>query len=420
MQRRKFLSLAALLLLGQNALAAPRKSSSRAAAGKAAGKGKRKRGKAASSQPAQRLPQNTADRPVIDVPPPGSSATRLPRVKAPGLPELWRDFEVTTELSLRTSASHARKIWLPLPLPENNLYQRHLGYEWEGDAENLRTLRLSDGEQEVLCASWSAGRPNNLKLIQRVSIAERNFDVTRRSFAPEREDVLRRYLRASPGIPNEGEIYDLAMKIVGRVADPVAQAKNLFEWVSENAAYLDGVAGGGTGDVGQQLKTGRFGGASVDIAALFVSLCRGLGIPARLVFGLRIHRSLLSDSLSANPEDLRQAQHCRAEFYVPGYSWIPVDPADCCRANEAGLQGRELNNLRRILFGTWENNWLVYGTATHFNVPGVDYVLPFINQPLFSTLQGAELVSPGNGDRSSVLLYRVSSQPLLSQVSSLR
>jgi transglutaminase-like putative cysteine protease len=54
--------------------------------------------------------------------------------------------------------------------------------------------------------------------------------------------------------------------------------------------------------------------------------------------------------------------HCRAEFYTPGYHWIPVDPAGVCRAAalDQGVanSANTRNSLKRLTFGFWEMNWL--------------------------------------------------------------
>lgn len=425
MKRRKFLTAAALSLLGGSALAAPAKPVAKPA-GKPAPKPITKPGtkpgakpplrgasKPTATVPIRRQPMNTADHSVIDAPPPGSSASRLPPVKAPDLPELWQDFEVTTTITIKASRGGPQKLWLPLPLNQNTLYQRNLGHEWQGNAESLKMQRLPDGAQEILCATWSAGEEARLTLINRVSIAERIFDVTRRSMPPEREDILRHYLRETPNIPNEGEIYELATKIVSRIKDPVAQAKAMFEWVAENTAYLSDLPGGGSGDVKEQVRTGRFGGGSVDIASLFVGLCRSMGIPARLVFGLRVDRSLLHPSLSATPDDLRREQHCRAEFYIPGYNWIPVDPADASKASTKGvMNSRDLASLRRVLFGTWEMNWMAYSMASNFVLPGTSSTVPFLNVPLLS--QAGDYKVAHLSDHPALKQLQIKSQRTLS------
>jgi transglutaminase-like putative cysteine protease len=77
--------------------------------------------------------------------------------------------------------------------------------------------------------------------------------------------------------------------------------------------------GCGEGDIQSMLVTGNMGGKCADINALFVGLCRAVGIPARDVYGLRVAPSAFGyKELSANPSKLQSAQHCRAEVYVQG------------------------------------------------------------------------------------------------------
>lgn len=325
----------------------------------------------------------TAAAPVIERPPDGTSASRLPPVKPPEPPTEWRTFEITTTVTLPKNLKQAR-LWLPLPMNQDTLYQRTLGHTWSGNSDSASMSRLPDGTLEVFRAEWQDGKEARLQLTTKVTTADRHFDVTKRTVAPEREDILRRYLQASQLLPNDGYAHTLGEKIVGRIKDPVAQAKAIYDWVVDNTIYDLSLPGCGNGDVRRQLSERQYGGRSADINGLFVALCRAIGIPARCVYGLRIAPSRLVRSLGLNGEDGTRGQHVRAEFYIPGYGWIAVDPSDVRRAIAIeGLAERDskLFMLRKVLFGVWEMNWIAYNTGTDIMLPGQSARLPFLLLP---------------------------------------
>ena len=77
------------------------------------------------------------------------------------------------------------------------------------------------------------------------------------------------------------------------------------------------------------LETGDLGGKCADLNALYVGLARAAGLPARDVYGIRIAPSELGlQEPRAVQPNITKAQHCRAEVYLAGYGWVPVDPAD--------------------------------------------------------------------------------------------
>ncbi len=381
MKRRAFLAAASLLSLfaAPTALAAPKKKTAKKPAA-------RKTVSSRKPAPTNRPPAQaltTPENSVLDAAHQGSSATRLPPVRAPEPPALWRTFEIRTSVQLKAARSRQR-LWLPLPLSQDTLYQRNLGHTWQGNFELGSLRRLPDGELEAFYCEWKEGVAPRLDLTINVTTADRHFDVSRRSLPPEREDILRRNLQASRLIPNDGEAHQLAQRIIGRILDPVAQAKAIFDWVVDNTEYDMSLTGIGTGDVRRQLEQHRFGGRSADINGLFVSLCRAIGIPARRVFGHRIEQSRIAPSLGIQRGDATLAAHCRAEFYVPGYSWIPVDPSDVRRTIAMeGLDHRDpkLTAMRKILFGVWEMNWMAYNVAEDLILPGSNTALNFFAQP---------------------------------------
>jgi len=411
LKRRAFLAAGLLSLFASPAaLAARKKDASKKTASKSTSKSSHKKTRR-SGKPqgkAQARSQTTAENPVLESPYRGSSATRLPPVKAQEPPALWRIFEISTSLQLKSSQGRQR-LWLPLPMSQDTLYQRSLGHTWKGNFELGSLSRLPDGELEAFYCEWQEGVTPQLELRTTVTTADRHFDISRRTLPPEREDILRRNLQASRQLPNDGEAYKLAQRIIGRILDPVAQAKAIFDWVVDNTEYDPSLPGVGSGDVRRQLEQQRFGGRSADINGLFVTLCRAIGIPARRVFGHRIEQSRISPSLGISQGDATRAPHCRAEFYVPGYSWIPVDPSDVRRTiAKEGLDHRDpkLVALRKILFGVWEMNWMAYNVAEDLVLPGGKSV-HFFTLPLLERQEGTLNGLDPDG------FYRISSRQII-------
>ncbi|HAN56875.1 MAG TPA: hypothetical protein DCQ77_12135 [Betaproteobacteria bacterium] len=126
----------------------------------------------------------------------------------------------------------------------------------------------------------------------------------------------------------------------------------------------------GLGDIKTMLQTGNLGGKCADINSLFVGLARASSIPAREVFGIRVAESKQFKSLGKTG-DVTRAQHCRTEFYLAGYGWIPVDPADVRKAileEKLPLTDPKIVALRDKLFGYWEMNWLALNHARDFSL----------------------------------------------------
>jgi transglutaminase-like putative cysteine protease len=144
------------------------------------------------------------------------------------------------------------------------------------------------------------------------------------------------------------------------------------------------------------LETRNFGGKCGDLNAMFVGLCRSVGIPARDVYGIRVAKSNHGyASLGANAEVISRAQHCRAEFYVQGYGWIPADPADVRKVvleeppGNLAVNDPKVEKMRKMLFGAWEMNWMAYSYAHDVQLPGSKGPkLPYFMYPNGETAEG--------------------------------
>lgn len=122
------------------------------------------------------------------------------------------------------------------------------------------------------------------------------------------------------------------------------------------------------------LETGDLGGKCADIKSLFVGLARAAGLPARDVFGVRLADSAVSKSLGKS-RDVTKAQHCRAEVFIDGKGWFPVDPADVRKVileEQVAIDSDKVKALRERLFGHWEMNWVGFNYGRDFTMPGLE------------------------------------------------
>jgi transglutaminase-like putative cysteine protease len=158
------------------------------------------------------------------------------------------------------------------------------------------------------------------------------------SFAAERKEVVRRdfpakeaawdpadyaeYLQPTSRGPIDGEVRKLALRITKGKKTVLAKARAIYDWTIGNMYRDPAVVGCGEGEVCVLLE--KPGGKCTDIHSVYVALARAAGVPAREIFGIRLGKK--------TEEDISGWQHCWAEFYLPGYGWVPVDPADVRKA----------------------------------------------------------------------------------------
>ena len=131
------------------------------------------------------------------------------------------------------------------------------------------------------------------------------------------------------------------------------------------------------GDIKSMLEMRNLGGKCADLNALYVGLARAAGLPARDVYGIRTVKSDLGyKSLGAASSTITKSQHCRAEVYVAGHGWVPVDPADVRKVvleeppGNRALDDEMVRAARGRLFGFWEMNWMAYNFANDVALPG--------------------------------------------------
>ena len=301
------------------------------------------------------------------------------RAKADDAP--WRTFAITTRLEI-TEAVGLVRAWVPVPLTSGTDYFQGEPARWAGNFSSAKAMQYDRYGTGIVFAEWTSGEsPPLLEVVSRVKTQDRQVDLNRKPSSHGSEDTatLEYFRQPSQLIRTDGLVADTSRKIVAGTKDDIEKARAIYEWIVENTFRDPKVRGCGIGDISVMLETGNLGGKCADLNALFVGLARAAGLPARDVYGIRCAPSRTFKSLG-RADDITGAQHCRAEVYLTGYGWTPVDPADVRKVvleeNAPGdplpLDDPKVAQARTKLFGAWEMNWVPYNYAHDVQLPNAN------------------------------------------------
>jgi transglutaminase-like putative cysteine protease len=306
----------------------------------------------------------------------------------------WRTFDVTTRVEI-ADPQGATRIWLPVPSVDT-AWQQSLDTRI---TSNGQARVASDGQEgtRFVSAAFAAGVRPVIEITSRVQTQNRAAELNARNSAPEAADTLRYFTRATQMLPLDGIVRTTALQATQGAKTDEQKARAIYDWVVRNAYREPKVRGCGEGDIKTMLETGNLGGKCADLNALFVGLCRAVGLPARDVYGIRLAPSAFGyKELSGNPASLKGAQHCRAEVYLQARGWVAADPADV--AKDMRLETAEwlkttdhpvVAPVYKHLLGGWEGNWLAWNTAHDVRLPGSKGdKLNFLMYPIAETEEG--------------------------------
>ena len=291
--------------------------------------------------------------------------------------EKWRSFEIVTRVELLWPEG-ASRVWLPVPAIDDS-WQRTVGNSWSGNAATMRLAYDPKYGAAMLYAEWpETEKTPMLELTSRFATRDRAVDLSKPGVVQPLAASDRAFYTAPTELmPTDGIVAKTARDITRGKRTDVEKARAIYEWIVDNTERNPKTRGCGVGDIKAMLETGNLTGKCADLNALYVGLARSAGIPARDVYGVRVAKSEFGyRSLGAGTSNITRAQHCRAEVWLAGFGWVPVDPADVRkvvleeRAAPTTLADPLVPAVRRKLFGAWEMNWLGYNAAHDISLPG--------------------------------------------------
>jgi transglutaminase-like putative cysteine protease len=242
----------------------------------------------------------------------------------------FRTIEITYRAKVTEIPDTAEQIAVWLPLPASHEYQK------------VFDLKLSASHRyEVLYEETYGNRFLYIELKGEEAIQALKDDLpwleftatitrTARSTLDTKFTIhnprgdLSRFLKPTRLIPIDGQIADEAKRTVGEEAEPLDQARLLYDHIVRTVKYDKSGEGWGRGDAVYACDVRA--GNCTDFHSLFLGEARSLNIPTRFVMGF----SLPED----NMEGTLTGYHCWAEFFVPAKGWVPIDASEAYKHPE--------------------------------------------------------------------------------------
>lgn len=246
-------------------------------------------------------------------------------------------FEIEDRITVTGVAPDAGPVRLWCPLVQDSPYQRVLDLGVESDADGR--LERDPVHGNLLWYAESAGAPPAVRircLVQRTPVTHVLHPACARPV--ENPQPFRRYLDAERFVDVDDRIRGIAAAAVGNETNVLERARRIYDHVVAGMSY-DAEHQSWKGSTEHALVCAA--GNCNDIHALFISMARSLGIPARLVLG---------QALEPPPPGEEACElcgyHCWAEFFAAGLGWVPVDASCACKYGKHQLFGElELNHV---------------------------------------------------------------------------
>ncbi len=142
-------------------------------------------------------------------------------------------------------------------------------------------------------------------------------------------------------VPSDDQlIISTAASVVGRNTNPYVKAEALYTYLLRHLEYDPNYSSENLSDSLDSRKADLR-----TYGLLFTAMARSVGIPARPIAGFVVHGDKLT------------RRHVWAEFYLPQFGWVPVDPA---MGDSAGRYDLQVEEPGTFYFGNLENQHIAF------------------------------------------------------------
>lgn len=232
-----------------------------------------------------------------------------------------REWEFSYRATVRNIPDGARsvRIWIPLPRDGDGQLISDLNV-----AAPIPYRRITDSEYGNVALLLEADQhlPDSVPLTITFHVRRSELGATLPvdtgiAFAR----IRRRLLAPDALIPIDGEIAELALRIVKGETTDRDKAKAIYDYILGAMRYDKSGTGWGRGDAVFACDERR--GNCTDIHSLLIGMARATGIPARFVMGFPVPRGEDEGSIVG--------YHCWADLYLEGIGWVPIDASEAIK-----------------------------------------------------------------------------------------
>jgi transglutaminase-like putative cysteine protease len=290
----------------------------------------------------------------------------------------WHTYEIRTVVEI--DSTEPVRVWAPGAAFDAPDWSRPLGTKWIGNADLAEIARDPVYGAQFVHLAWRAGSGGrHAEIVSRVATRDRAVDLRTGKgdaalLSPEDRAL---FTKATALIPTDGVVKRTSDRIVVGAATDLEKARAIYNWLVANTERIAATRGCGSGDIKAMLAAEKLGGKCADINGLFVGLARAAGLPARDLYGIRVAPSRFGyKSLGAGSADVTKAQHCRADVWIEGIGWTPMDAADVRKVmleeppKKLAADDPKVVAARKALLGGCEGNWIAFNCAHDVALPG--------------------------------------------------
>ena len=255
-----------------------------------------------------------------------------------------RTFEFTfvAELEIPEGSSKLQ-MWLPYPTSNDFQDVRLLSID---SPVPTRVYQEYTYRNSMLFLTTPATEIEKLRVEMKFRVTRREHVESKSEFT-ELEDpdgffgfAERQWLEPDRLVPLDDYIRELAEEVTEGKTTVVEKARAIYDYTVDNLEYDKSGTGWGRGDIYYACDEKR--GNCTDFHAVFIGFARAVNIPAKFAIGFPIPRDRGEGEVAG--------YHCWAEFFVPGYGWVPVD------TSEANKNPEE----REYFFGAHDENRVAF------------------------------------------------------------